>query len=71
VKEVIYIATIVNNPSDSSSNGMGFLLGIIVLVVFFFVLLYYGIPYITAMTRGGGPSVQIPNKLDVNVHNGK
>ena len=58
---------IVNNPgnSDSGSNGMGFLLGIIVLVVFVILFLYYGLPMIQKTMSG--PQINIPNQIDVNV----
>lgn len=68
------MATIVNNPApsntgDSSGGGMGFLLGVIVLVLFIAVLLYVGLPYLRS-GFGGGTQVNIPDKVNVNVQGG-
>lgn len=62
---------IVNNPgnSDSSGNGMGFLLGIIVLVVFVILFLYYGLPIIRQSFSGA--QINVPSKIDVNVQQAK
>lgn len=66
------MTTVVNNPApQTNSNGSGFLIGIIILVGFVVVLLYYGIPAIKNM----GPlqlnlpatKIVVPNKIDVNV----
>mgnify|MGYP001608311920 CR=1 FL=1 len=62
------MATVVNNPSESSS-GMGFLLGMIVLVVMVFLLFFYGLPLLTQATRSAGTQVNVPDKIDVNVQN--
>lgn len=67
------MATVVNNPApsnDSSGNGMGFLLGIIILVLFVLGLLYFGLPYLRS-GFGGGTQVNIPDKVDVNVQGGE
>jgi len=62
------MATIVNTPaqSDSSGNGMGFLLGVIILVLFVLGLLYYGLPALSRMGSGGA-TINVPDKVDVNV----
>ena len=70
------MATIVNNPaptSDNSQGGMGFFLGVILLLIFAFLFFYYGLPLITNSVRSAssGPSVNIPGKIDVNVHTNK
>lgn len=64
------MATIVNNPAptNNSGNGMGFLIGVVLLIVFVFILFYYGFPLLSNMR---GTTVNVPNKLDVNVHNSK
>ncbi len=66
------MATIVNTTpatsGESGSGGMGFLLGIILLVLFAFVFFVYGLPYVTGAIRGSqAPQVQVPDKVDVNV----
>lgn len=65
------MATVVNNPSGSteSGSGMGFLMGVILLIVVGFLIVYYGIP---ALNRTGNnapaPAVQIPDQMDINVN---
>lgn len=66
------MATVVNNPapsSDSSGSGMGFLLGIIILILFVIGLLYLGLPHLRS-GFGGGTQINIPDKVDVNVQGG-
>lgn len=73
------MATIVNNPSsDNSGSGMGFVLGILVLIVFVLVLFYYGLPALRGRTASSTPesasggsseiNVDVPDKVDVNVN---
>ncbi len=66
------MATIVNTTPTTSgetgSSGMGFLLGVIVLVLFAFVFFVYGLPYISGAVRSTqSPQIQVPDKVDVNV----
>ena len=65
------MATVINNPTpvtadSSSGNGMGFFLGIILLIVFVAILLMYGLPYLANSMRG--PQVNVPSKVDINLH---
>lgn len=68
--------TVINNaPSpapvqESSGNGMGFLLGVILLIVFVFLLIYYGLPAIRN-SFSSGTQINIPDKVDVNVQQKK
>lgn len=68
------MATVVNNtptatPATNGSNGTGFLLGIILLILFVGALLYYGLP---ALNRASsGPNINVPEQIDVNVNNGQ
>jgi len=59
----------VHVTETSGGNSMGFLLGIILLIVFFLALFYYGLPYLrgNSGTTGGTPQINVPNKFDVNV----
>lgn len=61
------MATIVNTTpsSDSGNNGMGFLLGAIVLIVFAILFFVYALPYIRS--GFGAPQVNIPDHVNVNV----
>ena len=62
------MATIVNNPpaTERESGGNGFLLGVILLIIFAVLFFIYGLPYISSAMSG--PSVQVPDKVDVNVN---
>jgi hypothetical protein len=69
------MATVINNPApsattESSSSGLGFLLGVIALIVFLFVVLYYGGPALRSMTRGAnsGAQINVPDKINVDVN---
>lgn len=65
------MATIVNTtPATSTDNGsgLGFVLGIILLIAFFMLVFFYGIPLLTQSFNQSVPSVQVPGKIDVNVH---
>ena len=65
------MATVVNNPqptqqpAQQSSNGNGFLVGIILLILFVIIIVFYGLPYLGSM--GGGTDVNVPKQIDVNV----
>lgn len=68
------MTTIVNTPApatESSGGGSGFLIGVVILVVFVLVLLYFGIPAISRMgpvqLNVPTPQVNVPGKIDVNV----
>ena len=61
------MATIVNTPAqtDTGSNGMGFLLGIVLILAFIVLFFFYGLPYLSNMMQG--PQVNVPGQVDVNV----
>lgn len=66
--------TIINPaPSNNSenNNGIGFLLGVIVLVVFAVLFFVYALPYIRGFGDNGGVQVNIPKSIDVNVKQSK
>ena len=62
------MATVVNTPGTTTSdnNGMGFLLGVVLLIVFAVLFFLYGLPYLTQSMQG--PQVNVPGKVDVNVN---
>ena len=67
------MTTIVNSPAPSEgSGGSGFLIGVVILVVFVLALLYFGIPMIKQMgpvqLEIPAPQVVMPDKIDVNVN---
>lgn len=64
------MVTIINNPGsgDGGDNGSGVLIGAILVVVvvgaFFFI---YGLPAIREANTNTGPTINIPEKIDINV----
>lgn len=64
--------TVINNTAPASqpagNNGMGFLLGVIVLILFVMGVFYYGLPLLRSSVPTT-PTVNVPGKVDVNVHN--
>ncbi|OGK62960.1 hypothetical protein A2334_01865 [Candidatus Roizmanbacteria bacterium RIFOXYB2_FULL_38_10] len=71
------MTTVVNNPAPvaAEKEGNSFLIGIIILVGFVAVLLYFGIPAIKQMgpvkVNVPAPQVVIPDKINVNVNQDK
>lgn len=68
------MATTIINPApnnNSDNNGMGFLLGAIVLIVFAILFFVYALPYIRGLGGSGGVQVNIPKSIDVNVKQSK
>ncbi len=64
------MATVINQPAparEHTDSGMGFLLGVILLVILGVLLFTYGIPYLS--NSFSGPQVNVPGKIDVNVNN--
>jgi hypothetical protein len=68
------MTTVVNNPApepEKNSGGMGFLIGIILLIAFISALLYFGIPAIKRMgpiqIQANIPTPQINVPSNVNV----
>ncbi len=65
--------TIVNAPpanNSSGDNGMGFLIGIIMLLVVGGLFYYYGLPYLRQMTSGG-VQINVPKDVNINVKQSK
>jgi hypothetical protein len=71
------MTTVINNPAPSNENsgGNGFLIGVILLIGFVAILLYFGIPAIRRMgpvqVNIPAPEVVMPDKIDVNVNQAK
>lgn len=71
------MTTVVNNPvagdGDAGGNGVGFFMGILLLVVVVFLVLVYGLPGIRQGTGSGTgstttqPNIKVPDKVDVNI----
>lgn len=70
------MTTVINTPAPvENSGGNGFLIGIIVLIAFVGILLYFGIPAIRRMgpvqLSVPGTQVVVPDKIDVTVTQAK
>jgi len=70
------MTTVVNNPTPVSENGgAGFLIGVIVLIGFVVVLIYFGIPAMRRMqpsqTVVPAPQIVIPDKINIDVNQTK
>lgn len=67
------MATIVNTTpapaAQENSNGSGFIVGMIVLLLIVVLIIFYGIPYMGSAFHSAAPQVNVPSKVDVNVHN--
>lgn len=65
------MATIINTPAQAdNSNGLGFLLGLLLVLAFVVLFFIYGLPYVTRSFSGlTSPQVNVPEKIDINVQN--
>ncbi len=61
------MATVINTPAAPAEreSGSGFLLGVILLIVFAVLFFLYGMPLIAQSISG--PQISVPDKVDVNV----
>lgn len=66
------MTTVINTPqpSNDSNNGMGMIIGLVVLVVFGLLFFVYAIPALRNM-RIGTPQINVPSSIDVNVKQGE
>lgn len=62
------MTTIINTPQPASdqSNGVGMIIGLVVLTVFGFLFFIYGLPAIRQI-KLGSPQINIPSTIDVTV----
>ncbi|MGE5042092.1 MAG: hypothetical protein ACM3IJ_04265 [Candidatus Levyibacteriota bacterium] len=65
------MATVVNNPqpTQTSDNGMGFFLGVVLLLIAVVFLLMYGIPYLRGSSGGSG--LTIPSNYNLHINTNK
>lgn len=70
------MTTVVNNPAPAANaDGSNFLIGVIALIGFVMILLYFGIPAIQRMgaiqIKVPAPQIVVPEKINVNVQQTK
>ncbi len=70
------VTTIVNTPPTqrSNGNGMGFVIGIIILLLFGLLFFFYALPYLRQMTNQGiqvnvPAEITVPSDINVTVEN--
>ncbi len=63
------MATIINNPDGGSGggSGVGTVVGLIVLVLIVILFLIYGLPAIRGTNRENNTTIQVPDKVQVDV----
>lgn len=60
------MATVINNPnSDDAGSGVTAVFGIILLLFLIFLVLYYGLPF---LTRVAPSQLSVPDRIDINVN---
>lgn len=64
------MATIVNNPAPSSSDnsGIGSLVAALLVMGVVALLFYFLVPILRQSSQTGGPQINVPDKVDVNVN---
>lgn len=68
------MATTIINPQpseNSSSNGMSFLIGAIILIILAVIFFVYGLPLIKGMTGSNTVQINVPKSIDVKVQQSK
>jgi hypothetical protein len=70
------MATIVNTTpaaAESDSSSWSGLLSVILVIAFIVLMLYYGLPALRSAGSGYGqsPQINVPGKVDVNMHQQK
>lgn len=72
------MTTIVNSPAPApsqGSGGSGFLIGVILVIGFVGILLYFGIPALRRMgpvqVNVPAPEIVVPDQIEVNVNQTK
>lgn len=63
------MVTVVNNPgNENPNNGMGMIVGVIIVLALVLLFFVYGLPM---LRQSASPQINVPNKVDVNLHNSK
>lgn len=61
---------VIHEREVSGNNSMGFLIGIVLLIAVLLLFFYYGSALLrqSAPSTPSGSSIQVPEKIDVNVN---
>ncbi len=63
------MATIINNPdSGNGGNSVGTIVGLIVLVLIVILFVMYGLPAIRGNNRANNTTIEVPDKVQVDVN---
>lgn len=68
------MATIVNNPPannaqpSENNSGLNWVFALILLIVFMFLVFYFGLPALRRVTTSNVPQINVPDQIDVNVN---
>ena len=54
---------------ESSNSAVGLIIGLVVLMIFAFLLFYYGLPALRSASST--PQITVPDKIDVNINQPK
>lgn len=54
-----------SQPAQPSGNGMGYLLGVIILIIAAVLFFIYGLPFISGSYSGGSAHVNLPSRVNV------
>jgi hypothetical protein len=56
------------DSTDSSSGAFMFLIGIIIFAVLAFLFIVFGLPYLRSSIGMGTPTINVPDKVNVDVN---
>ncbi len=66
------MATIINNPDSGGDKGsVGTIVGLIVLVLIVILFVLYGLPLLRGTNRANNTTIQVPDKVQVDVNTNK
>jgi hypothetical protein len=63
------MATIINNPPENTdSGGAGLIIGIVMAIIIVFLFVAYALPALRKNNNNSGTTINVPDKVDVNVN---
>lgn len=64
------MTTVINPAPANQDSGMGFMVGMILLIVVVALFILYGLPALRQGISGTAPQINVPSKIDVNLNKG-